>query len=215
LRDEKAAANADGVEPPDPDRWWVLRDDPALSGTDIRNPEQNFDQQSGNEPIVTFDFTDRGRKAFQDTTRAIAIRGQDNAPPGSDPVAASHHFAIALDNELVSTPFINYRENPDGIDGTNGAQISGGFTITSAQDLAKILKIGALPLRLDLISRSQVSSTLGKQALNQGLVAGLAGFAIVALFLLVFYRVLGMIATLALGVYAVYLFAIIKLIPSR
>ncbi|MBA2514620.1 MAG: protein translocase subunit SecD, partial [Solirubrobacterales bacterium] len=213
LRDEKGPANSEGVQPPDPDRWWVLRDDPSLSGTDIRNPEQNFDQQGGNEPIVTFDFTDKGRKAFQNTTRAIAIRGQDNAPPGSDPQSASQHFAIALDNELVSTPFINYRENPDGIDGTNGAQISGGFTITSAQDLAKILKIGALPLRLDLISRSQVSSTLGKQALNQGLIAGIAGFAIVALFLLVFYRVLGVIATLALGVYAIYLFAIIKLIP--
>jgi SecD/SecF fusion protein len=213
VRDEKGPANTDGVEPPDPDRWWVLRDDPALSGTDIRNPEQNFDQQGGNEPIVSFDFTDKGRKAFQNTTRAIAIRGQDNAPPGADPANASQHFAITLDNELVSTPFINYRENPDGIDGTNGAQISGGFTITSAQDLAKILKIGALPLRLDLISRSQVSSTLGKQALNQGLIAGIAGFGIVALFLLVFYRVLGVIATLALGVYAFYLFAIIKLIP--
>ncbi|MBA2517376.1 MAG: hypothetical protein H0V22_08700, partial [Solirubrobacterales bacterium] len=48
VRDEKGPANTDGVEPPDPDRWWVLRDDPALSGTDIRNPEQNFDQQGGN-----------------------------------------------------------------------------------------------------------------------------------------------------------------------
>ena len=58
-----------------------------------------------------------------------------------------------------------------------------------------MLKTGALPLRLELISRSQVSATLGKQALNQGLIAGIAGFAIVALFLLVFYRVLGVIAT--------------------
>ena len=57
-----------------------------------------------------------------------------------------------------------------------------------------MLKIGALPLRLELISRSQVSATLGRQALDQGLIAGLAGFAIVALFLLVFYRVLGVIA---------------------
>ena len=56
------------------------------------------------------------------------------------------------------------------------------------------MKIGALPMRLELISRSQVSATLGQQALDQGLMAGLAGFAIVALFLLVFYRVLGVIA---------------------
>ncbi len=58
---------------------------------------------------------------------------------------ASQHFAIVLDDELVSAPFINFQENPDGIDGSTGAQISGGFTITSAQDLAKILQIGGSP----------------------------------------------------------------------
>jgi SecD/SecF fusion protein len=198
------------------DQWWVLRDNPVLNGTDIRNPEQNFDQQGGGEPIVTMEFSGQGRRAFADTTRAIAQRGADNAAINgglADPIGASHHFAIRLDNELISTPFINFRENPDGIDGTNGAQISGGFTIQSAQDLANLLKIGALPLRLELISRSQVSATLGKQALDQGLIAGLAGFAIVAIFLIVFYRVLGVIATLALGVYALYLFALIRLIP--
>jgi SecD/SecF fusion protein len=209
LRSEKPSADA-----PDPDSYWIIRDDPALSGTDIKNPEQNFDQRGGNEPIVTFDFTDKGRKAFQTITSRIAQRGADNANPlNPDPEANSQSFAIALDNELVSVPIINYRENPDGIDGSTGAQISGGFTITSAQDLAKILKTGALPLRLELISRSQVSATLGKQALNQGLKAGIAGFLVVALFLLVFYRVLGLIAVTALAVYALYFYAIIKLIP--
>src|SRR5829696_6405575 len=209
LRDEKPSAEA-----PDPDSYWVIRDAPGLSGTDIKNPEQNFDQRSGNEPIVTFDFSDKGQRAFQKITSEVAQRGADNANPlNPDPIQSSHHFAIALDNELVSIPFINYRENPDGIDGSTGAQISGGFTITSAQDLAKVLKTGALPLRLELISRSQVSATLGKQALNQGLVAGVAGFAIVALFLLVFYRVLGVIATVALAIYGVYFYALIKLIP--
>ena len=57
VRDEKADADA-----PDPDRFWVIQDNPALSGTDITNPEQNFDQQGGNEPIVTFGFTDRGSR---------------------------------------------------------------------------------------------------------------------------------------------------------
>jgi SecD/SecF fusion protein len=209
LRDEKPSAKA-----PDPDAYWIIRDDPGLSGTDIKNPEQNFDQQGGNEPIVTFDFTNKGQKAFQKITSEVARRGADNANPlNPDPVDNSHHFAIALDNELVSIPFINYRENPDGIDGSTGAQISGGFTITSAQDLAKVLKTGALPLKLDLISRSQVSATLGKQALSQGLKAGIAGFAIVAIFLLVFYRVLGLIAAVALAIYAIYFYAIIKLIP--
>ena len=184
---------------PDPDLWWILRDRPALSGTDIKNPEQSFDQSVSNEPIVTFNFTSKGRKAFHDITRTVAQRGQDNAF-GGDPLQTSQHFAIALDNALVSAPYINWRENPDGIDGSTGAQISGGFTLQSAQDLAKTLKIGALPLKLTLVSRSQVSATLGKQALDQGLKAGIAGFIIVALFLIIFYRVLGVIATIALGI---------------
>jgi SecD/SecF fusion protein len=198
------------------DQWWVIKDNPVLGGTDIKNPEQNFEGGTGGQPIVTMEFSDKGREAFANTTREIAHRGQDNATLNGglqNPIAASHHFAIRLDNELISTPYINYNENPDGIDGDQGAQISGGFTLQSAQDLARLLKTGALPIRLELISRSQVSATLGQQALDQGLVAGIAGFAIVALFLLVFYRVLGMIAVLALGIYAVYFFALIKLIP--
>src|ERR687897_2385224 len=198
------------------DQWWVLKDNPVLSGDDIKNPEQNFENGTGGPPIVTMEFTDRGREAFGKTTRDIAIRGQDNAALNGglqNPIAASHHFAIRLDDELISTPYINFRENPDGIDPSQGAQISGGFTLETAQDLARLLKIGALPLRLELISRSQVSATLGQQALDQGLVAGLAGFAIVAIFLLVFYRVLGVIAVVALCIYAIYLLALIKLIP--
>jgi SecD/SecF fusion protein len=199
------------------DNWWVIKDNPVLSGTDITNPEQNFQNGSGGPPIVTMGFTDKGRKAFAKTTREIAQRGADNAAinPGGlqNPTLSSHHFAIRLDNQLISTPYINFRENPDGIDGGQGAEISGGFTIQTAQDLARLLKIGALPLRLELISRSQVSATLGQQALHQGLIAGLAGFAIVAFFLIAFYRVLGVIAVIALAIYALYLFALIKLIP--
>ena len=118
-----------------------------------------------------------------------------------------------LDNELISAPYIDFQQNPDGIRGDTGSEISGGFTIQSAQRLADLLKSGALPIRLELISSSQVSATLGQQALDQGLIAGIAGFAVVALFLLVFYRVLGLIAVGALGVYAVFFFALIELIP--
>jgi SecD/SecF fusion protein len=197
------------------DAWFVLRDQPALSGTDIKNPKQNFDNGPGGSgaPNVTFDFTSSGRSKWQTTTRAIAQRGQANALPGQDPRLAYQHFAIVLDNELISVPYIDFNQNPDGIDGANGSEISGGFTIQSAQNLANLLETGALPIKLDLISASQVSATLGKQALNQGLTAGIAGFAIVALFLLIFYRVLGLIAVGALVVYAAYFFALIKLIP--
>jgi SecD/SecF fusion protein len=207
VRDQKANANA-----PEPDRWWVIQDNPALSGTEIKNPKQATDPQT-QQINVTFDFTDKGRKAFQEITREIAQRGSDNADPAALPANVSQHFAIVLDNELISAPYIDFDENPDGIDGQNGAQISGSFTIDEAQDLAKILEIGALPIRLDLVSRSQVSATLGAQALDQGLVAGAAGFIIVALFLIAFYRVLGVIAVVALAVYALYFYALVKLVP--
>ena len=197
------------------DQWYVLRDDPALKGSDIKNPEQSFDSGAGGtgQPIVTFDFSSKGRKIWHDVTRQIAQRGQANQLPGTSVQAAAQHFAIVLDTELISVPFIDFKQNPDGIDATNGSQIEGGFTIQSAQRLANLLKTGALPVKLDLISQSQVSATLGKQALHQGLIAGLVGFVVVALFLLTFYRLLGLIAVGALVVYGVYFFALIKLIP--
>jgi SecD/SecF fusion protein len=198
-----------------PDCWYVLNDNFALRGTDIKNPKQNFDSGTGGtgQPNVTFEFTSRGRNTWQGVTREIAQRGQDNFVPGQDPRAANQHFAIVLDNELISVPYIDFRQNPDGIDGANGSEISGGFTIKSAQQLTNLLATGALPIKLDLISQQQVSATLGQQALDQGVIAAAVGFAIVALFLLIFYRVLGMIAVSALVVYGVFLFALVKLVP--
>jgi SecD/SecF fusion protein len=197
------------------DQYYVLNDDPALKGTDIKDPKQNFDNGPGGtgQPIVTFGFTKHGRDVWQKVTREIAHRGQLNQGPGVSVDDASQHFAIMLDNKLISVPRIDFIENPLGIDGTNGSQIEGGFTIDSAQNLANLLKTGALPIKLKLISQSQVSATLGKQALNQGLLAGAVGFAVVALFLLLFYRVLGVIAVGGLLVYAIYFYALIKLIP--
>ena len=197
------------------DSFFVLKDDPALRGTEIKNPEQNFDQGAGGtgQPNVTFEFTGSGAKKWQQVTREIAQRGQQQFLPGQDVLDAVQHFAIVLDDELVSAPYIDFKQNPDGIDGRTGSEISGGFTIKSAQTLANLLKTGALPIKLELISQSQVSATLGKQALDQGLTAAIAGFAIVAFFLLVFYRVLGVIAVGALFVYALYFYALVKLIP--
>src|SRR4051812_2715261 len=204
-------------KPKDPNtaQYYVLNDNFALRGTDIKDPQQNFDNGTGGSgaPIVTFNFTDKGQKIWQSTTRKIVQRGQAQQLPGQDPQAAFQHFAVVLDGKLITVPYIDFQQNPDGIDGSNGSQIEGGFTITSAQNLASLLKSGALPIKLELISSSQVSATLGQEALNQGLKAGIVGFLIVALFLLLFYRILGLIAVGALVVYAVYFFALIKLIP--
>jgi len=194
-------------------RFYVLRDRVALSGKDIKDPQQGFNQTNGNQPDVEFRFTDAGKTAFHDVTRTIAQRGTDLRLPGTDPRAVLQHFAVALDGRLISVASIDPQQLPDGIDGENGAVIEGGFTIQSAQDLANLIKLGALPIGLKLISQSQVSATLGKQALHQGLIAGAVGLLVVALFLIVFYRVLGVIATGALLIYAVYLFALIKLVP--
>jgi SecD/SecF fusion protein len=196
--------------------WFALKDKPALSGKDITNPEQIY-APTTNEPIVSFEFTGSGREAFQDVTRQIAQRGQASAigPVSPEEAAAlSGHFAVILDNEVKTRPIINFAENPDGIDGRNGAQISGGFSsVQDAQDLATTLQIGALPINLKLISETQVSATLGSQALHEGIKAGIIGLSLVIIFLLLYYRFLGLIASIALGAYGVIFFALVKLIP--
>jgi SecD/SecF fusion protein len=195
--------------------WYAIKDEPALSGTDITEPKQGFGEF--NEPNVTFGFTGGGRDAFHEVTRKIAQRGQAQAigpVSGEQAGALSGHFAVVLDNEVKTRPIINFAENPDGIDGRTGAQISGGFKDTGeAQDLATTLQIGALPINLKLISQTQVSATLGTQALHAGIKAGIIGVALVILFLLLYYRFLGLIASIALGAYGVIFFALIKLIP--
>ncbi len=194
------------------ERYFVVRDNPEVRGTDLKDPRQESDPTT-NEPIVTFRFTDNGRKNFQEVTRRLAERGQTRQIPGQPVESSFQTFAIVLDREVVSRPFIDYRENPDGIDGRTGAQISGGFKIQEAQDLADVLKTGALPIDLKPISETQVSASLGQQALDQGLLAGGVGFLLVILFLLVFYRLLGAIAGLALVMYGGLFFGLIKLIP--
>ncbi|HSK49815.1 MAG TPA: hypothetical protein VK889_04895, partial [Solirubrobacterales bacterium] len=197
--------------------WYALKDEPALSGNDITDPQQGYAEGIGNQPNVSFEFTDNGREAFQEVTRQIAQRGQSRAigPLSAEQASEiSGRFAVVLDNEVKTRPIINFVQNPDGIDGRTGAEISGGFTsIQEAQDLATFLQIGALPINLKLISQSEVSATLGEQALDQGLLAGMIGLLLVVLFLIFYYRLLGVVATLGLAVYAIFFFALIKLIP--
>jgi SecD/SecF fusion protein len=210
LEDEESTQD---LGPASPHFYYVLEDDSELSGSDIRNPEQNFDPNT-QEPIVTMDFTDDGRRRFANVTKRIAERGASQIrPPGQPADSAFQRFAIALDDQIVSLATIDFEENPEGIDGRTGAQINGIGSIQDTQDLAESLRIGALPINLKLISKTQVSATLGKQALHEGLIAGAVGLALTLLFLLLFYRVLGGLACVALIVYAVLLFGLVKLIP--
>ncbi len=189
-------------------RYFVLRDHVALFGNEITNPQESTDPSG--QPDVQFGFTGKGGSAFQTVTGQIAHRGDLVSGLGQ---VLDQHFAVALDTQLITVPSIAFKTYPDGISGGNGADITGGFTITSAQDLATQLRLGALPIKLKLISVSQVSATLGKQALHKGELAGFIGLIAVMIFLLAYYRVLGLIATAGLLVYAIYFFALIKLIP--
>jgi SecD/SecF fusion protein len=196
-----------------PRNYFVIEDDSELDGSDIENPEQNTDPQT-NLPVVTMEFTDDGRKAFARVTKRLAERGAEILlPPGADREQAFQRFAITLDNRIVSLATINFVSDPEGIDGRTGAQITNIGSLQETQDLANQLRIGSLPIELRLVSQTQVSATLGKQALNEGLVAAAAGLILVLTFLLSFYRVLGAVASVTLLMYAAFLFALVKLIP--
>jgi SecD/SecF fusion protein len=138
-----------------PNSFYVLNDNPVLTGSDIAKPQQSYGEGDGNgQPNVTFGFTAKGKASFEQLTREVAHRGLEAQLPGVGKEAAEQHFAVVLDGQLVTTPSIDYTRYPEGIDANNGSEISGGFTVTSARELAAVLASGALPVRLALVSRS-------------------------------------------------------------
>jgi SecD/SecF fusion protein len=186
--------------------WFVFQNNPGLTGNDVTEARSTIDTGvGGNEPIVTMQFTDQGRQKFADITRQLALDGKIQGQLQS--------FAIILDGQIVSNPTIDYNIYPGGIDGRNGAQIQGNFSRGEADTLAKQINSGALPITLDVISEKQVSATLGKESLRQGLIAGAIGLLLVMLFLVFYYRFLGLIAAMALVVYGVLLYGVMVLVP--
>ncbi len=199
----------------EPNSFYVLNDNPVLEGGSINNPQQGYQNEGSGSglPDVTFGFDEHGKTVFERVTKEIAKRGENAQLPGVTKPEALQHFAIVLDEQVITAPSIDYTQYPNGIDASNGSEITGGFTLTSAQNLADELQSGALPIKLEQISHSQVSATLGKTALNQGLLAMAVGLLVVCIFLLTFYRVLGIIAIGGLAIYSIYYFALIKAIP--
>ena len=206
------------VERPQQDFYYLIRhtpnatnpDDvvPEMSGADLNldGTRQDFDTTSG-QPIVTMQFTDEGEDKFGDITGEVARRGKiQSGLLGQD---VNHHFAIVLDGQIKSWPTIDWREYPNGIRGSNGAQITGIGEIQEAQDLALVLQTGALPVTFQTLEQTTISATLGQDSLNEAWKAAIAGLLIVALFLLLFYRFLGVVAVLGLGIYAAFLYAMI------
>lgn len=132
-----------------PTQFFVIEDDAELSGSDLEDPAQNFDGQT-QEPIVTMEFTERGKAAFARVTKRIAERGQSVLPqPGQPPEDRFQRFMIALDGQIVSLAAIDFIRNPEGIDGETGVQINGIGSIEDTENLAHNLRIGALPVRLE------------------------------------------------------------------
>ena len=189
----------------------LLHDVPGLLGGDIKSANIGFDAVS-NAPLVEMQFTSAGRDKFAAVTREI-VQGalaEGGVGTGTDRFWT---FAIALDGAIISNPYVSYEENPAGID-SDSAQISGGgFTEATARTLADQLSSGAIPLALERVSTSIVGATLGEQSLRQGLIAGLIGLIAVMVFLVAYYRLLGVIASGALIIYGLYFWAIAKLVP--
>ena len=162
----------------------------GLTGQYLKRATLTFDPNTG-EPQVTIDFNSEGKKMFGDITR-------DNI---------GRVVAIFLDGVPISTPVI--REVI--LEGT--AQISGNFKIDEARTLVRNLNYGALPMPISLVSTETIGPSLGTAAVNAGLKAGLWSFVIIAIFLIVWYRLPGLLASIALLIYVILNLAIFKLIP--
>ena len=187
---------------------------PEMTGNQLKlsGTRADIDTQT-NQPVVLMQFTGAGKKAFHEITRREAQRGAlgGDCNAGKPPPNVQH-FAIVLDRQIQSTPYIDYCVNPDGIPGDNGAQIDmGGSGLSDAKKLALVLQTGALPVEFKTAERTDVSATLGKDSLTQAKKAAIVGLLVVALFLLILYRFLGLVAVIGLGIYAAFLYAAILL----
>ena len=199
--------------------FWYMFDLPPLNerltGDDLESAKADFDTQTG-QPVVLMNFTDRGAKLFADITKQLADRGRSEwsaagAQAGQES-AYFQRFAIILDGGLETYPTIDFVQNPDGITG-GAAQITGLDSPQEASDIALVLQSGSLPVRFVSLSSSQVSATLGAESLRQGLIAGLIGLLLMMLYLIIFYRVLGIVAAFALIIFAALFYGVILAVP--
>jgi protein-export membrane protein SecD len=160
-------------------------------GSDVADAFAQFDQ-SGGGWMVILDLTGDGRKAFADVTTRLA--------------ASQRQLAIVLDKRVESAPAVQ-QAITDG-----RAQITGQFTEREAKDLGLVLRTGALPIELERSQVQRVSATLGTASLRSGLIAGFIGLALVVLYMLAFYRLLGVITLVGLGLFSSLILGLIGVI---
>lgn len=169
--------------------------DTGLTGRYLKSAELQFAQGAGgavgNGAVIVLHFNDEGAELFENIT--------------TNNVGKS--LAIFLDGESLSEPTI--REPISGGDAT----ITGSFTATEARDMVRDLNFGALPVPIELVSSNSIGPTLGADAYAAGLKASVIGFALVALFMMLWYRLPGLVASVALVIYILMTIALIKFIP--
>lgn len=188
----------EGKEMPDIQKiadWQIAFEDPyfqstLLTGRYLKKAELGFDQTTS-KPLVSLQFNDEGAKIFEELTSRNVRKP----------------LAIYVDQILISAPVV--QEKISG----GRAQITGQFTVAEARELVRNLNAGALPLPIHLISQQSVGPTLGQSSLEKSLRAGMLGFLGVMLFLILFYRLPGVLASLALIIYIVLVLTIFKLLP--
>ncbi|HHD92159.1 MAG TPA: protein translocase subunit SecD, partial [Candidatus Portnoybacteria bacterium] len=160
----------------------------GLTGADLKGANVEFDPNTY-QPTVSLQFNDHGAKLFDQITKRNI-----NKP-----------VAIFLDGSPISIPVVR-EEIPNG-----KAIISGNFTLVKAKKLVQRLNAGALPVPIKLISQQDIGPSLGKISLQKSLIAALWGFLVVILFMIIWYRLLGVAASLALISYAVIVLSIFKI----
>ena len=191
-------SNADtrkGAVPQDPAKWLVtcstdgqakyLLEPAFIRGTNIADASAGI-PQGGTTWVVNLSFDADGAKALADASTKLYTQS-----------SPQNQFAIVLDGLVFSSPY--FREPILG----GQAQIEGSFDAESARELANVLKYGALPLSLEVATVTSVSPTLGQDQLNAGVIAGLLGLLLVVIYLLAYYRVLGLVAVFSLVVAAI------------
>src|SRR3989344_3490511 len=161
---------------------------------------------------LTGRYLKQARVEFNSTTRAPVISLEFNKEGGElfAQITRAHQgeiLAILLDGEPLSAPLIQ-EEIRDG-----KAQITGDFTSDEAKDLVRNLNYGALPVPIELVSSQTIGATLGESALNAGMRAGIIGLTILSLFLILWYRLPGLVAVVALICYIILSLVIFKLVP--
>jgi protein-export membrane protein SecD len=162
-----------------------------VSGDRLRNASAGFDQRSG-QPVVNFSFDTRGATEFGNVTK----------------VNVGRPFAIVLDNKVISAPVIR-----EPILGGSG-QISGNFTLQTANDLSVLLNAGALPAKLTVIEERTVGAELGADSVQAGKFAAMGGLAAVVVFMVATYGLFGFFAAVALAVNMVLLVAILTALQA-